>query len=291
MKVISTTHFPKLPLFRRGKVRDVYDLGDALLIVATDRISAFDVIMPNPIPRKGEVLNQISTFWFNKTKFLHPNHLITANVDEFPSQCREYSGDLALRSMVVRKTTPLPIECIVRGYLAGSGWTEYKNSRSICGVALPAGLGESERLAEPVFTPSTKAEAGHDQNITFAETEALIGTELAQQIREIAIGLYTYAHDAAVKKGIIIADTKMEFGIWEGQPIVIDELLTPDSSRFWPLDQYAIGSSPPSYDKQFLRNYLLSIGWPKTPPAPELPDEIVQKTSEKYLESLKLFSE
>lgn len=288
--IVSSTHFENIPLLRRGKVRDVYDLGDYLLIVVTDRISAFDVIMPNPIPRKGEVLNQISAFWFDQTRSLIDNHVVSLDSNTFPELCRAYHDVLDRRSMLVHKSTPMPIECIVRGYVSGSGWNEYQKTGAICGIKLPAGLKESDKLPEPIFTPSTKAEEGHDQNISFEKVKDLIGSEIGEMIRETSIRIYRHAQKVAAEKGIIIADTKMEFGIKEGKLIIIDELLTPDSSRFWPADQYKPGGRQPSYDKQFLRDYLLSIKWDNNTAAPELPDEIIKKTSEKYLEALRLFT-
>ena len=281
---------PGQRLWRRGKVRDVYDLGDYLLIIVTDRISAFDVIMPNPIPRKGEVLNRISAFWFDKTRSLIDNHVVSLDIGTFPEVCKPYHEVLDRRSMLVFKSTPMPIECIVRGYVSGSGWNEYLKTGSICGIKLPSGLKESDKLPEPVFTPSTKAEEGHDQNISFEKVKDLIGTEIAEKIRETSIRIYLHAQKVAAEKGVIIADTKMEFGIKDGKLIIIDELLTPDSSRFWPADQYKPGGRQPSYDKQFLRDYLLSIKWDNNTAAPELPEEIIKKTSEKYLEALKLFT-
>lgn len=279
---IVQTEFTGLPLFRRGKVRDVYDLGDTLLIVATDRISAFDAVMPDPIPDKGTILTAISAFWFEKTRTILSNHLLSVDPDDYPSQCRPYRDILQGRSMLVRKTQAIPVECIVRGYLSGSGWKEYQKHQSICGISLPDGLTESARLSEPIFTPTTKAEAGHDQNITFEETIRLIGEEVTNTIRRMSIAIYTFARDYALSKGIIIADTKMEFGIYQNEIILIDELLTPDSSRFWPADQYTPGKSQPSYDKQYLRDYLLSIGWDSNTPPPRLPETVIANTREKY---------
>jgi phosphoribosylaminoimidazole-succinocarboxamide synthase len=270
----------------RGKVRDIYDLGDRLLIVATDRISAFDVVMPNPIPDKGGVLTQLSKFWFDLTKQIVPNHIISTEVEDFPEGCRPYRELLKGRSMLVVKADPLPVECVVRGYLSGSGWEEYKKTGEICGIPLPKGLVESSRLEEPIFTPATKAEMGmHDENIVFEKVEKIVGKEMAQRLKSLAVAVYKMARDFAEKRGILIADTKMEFGMKEGKLLLIDELLTPDSSRFWPKDEYLPGGSQKSFDKQFLRDYLLSIRWNKTPPAPPLPEEIIQKTREKYLEA------
>lgn len=290
LMIVSSTQFENIPLLRRGKVRDVYDLEDYLLIVVTDRISAFDVIMPNPIPRKGEVLNRISAFWFDNTRSIIDNHVVSIDISRFPEVCKPYHEILAYRSMLVHKSTPMPIECIVRGYVSGSGWNEYQKTGAICGIRLPSGLKESDKLPEPVFTPSTKAEEGHDQNISFERVKELIGSEIAEKIRETSIRIYLQAQKVAAEKGIIIADTKMEFGIKDGRLILIDELLTPDSSRFWPADQYKPGGRQPSYDKQFLRDYLLSIKWDNNTAAPELPAEIIKKTSEKYLEALRLFT-
>jgi len=284
--VISTTEFKTLKLKGRGKVRDIYDLGDRLLIVATDRISAFDVVMPNPIPDKGKVLTQLSRFWFDMTREIVPNHIISTDVKDFPEECRPYQETLRDRSMLVVKTQPLPIECVVRGYLSGSGWQEYQSTGEICGIQLPKGLVESSKLEDPIFTPATKEEIGHhDENITFEKVEAIVGKELAQRLKFLSLAIYKKARDFAEGKGILIADTKMEFGMRDGKLLLIDELLTPDSSRFWPKDDYQPGGSQKSFDKQFLRDYLLSIRWDKNPPAPQLPEEIVQKTREKYLEA------
>lgn len=285
-RVVSATEFKTLKLKGRGKVRDIYDLDDKLLIVASDRISAFDVVMPNPIPDKGRVLTQLSKFWFELTKDIVPNHVISTDAIDYPKDCRPYRETLEGRSMLVMKTEVLPIECVVRGYLSGSGWEEYQKTGVVCGVPLPKGLVESSKLSEPIFTPATKAEIGlHDENITFERTENIIGKDLALKVKSIAIAIYEKARDFAEKKGILIADTKMEFGMMGGELILIDELLTPDSSRFWPKDEYQPGGPQKSYDKQFLRDYLLAIKWNKTPPAPSLPEEVIQKTREKYLEA------
>jgi len=285
-QVVSRTEFKNLPLKGRGKVRDIYDLGDRLLIVATDRISAFDVVMPNPIPDKGKVLTQLSKFWFDMTKEIVPNHIISTDVKDFPEECRPYQEVLRDRSMLVVKTQPLPIECVVRGYLSGSGWEEYRKTCEVCGIPLPKGLLESSKLEEPIFTPATKEEIGlHDENITFERVETIVGKELAQRLKFLSLVIYKKAHDFAESRGILIADTKMEFGIKDGRLLLIDELFTPDSSRFWPKDDYRPGGSQKSFDKQFLRDYLLSIRWDKNPPAPHLPEEIIQKTREKYLEA------
>jgi len=284
--VVSITEFKTLKLKGRGKVRDIYDLGDRLLIVATDRISAFDVVMPNPIPDKGRVLTQLSKFWFNLTKEIVPNHVISTEVKDFPEECRPYQKLLRDRSMLVMKMDVLPIECVVRGYLSGSGWEEYKKTGEVCGILLPKGLLDSSKLEEPIFTPATKAEIGlHDENITFEKAEKIVGKDLAKRLRSLSLAIYKKARDFAEGRGIIIADTKMEFGIKDEKLLLIDELLTPDSSRFWPKDDYRPGGSQKSFDKQFLRDYLLSIKWDKSPPAPQLPEEIITKTREKYLEA------
>jgi phosphoribosylaminoimidazole-succinocarboxamide synthase len=270
---------------RSGKVRDIFDLGDALLLVASDRISAFDVIMPNGIPRKGEVLTQISHFWFEKFAALVPNHLLAKASDPLPKNLQPFAGQLARRSMIVKKAKPLAIECIVRGYLSGSGWKEYKQAQTVCGIQLPAGLTESAELPEPIFTPSTKAEAGHDENISFAQAQKIVGDELATQARDLSLKIYRAGRDYARQRGIIIADTKFEFGLSDGKLILIDEVMTPDSSRFWPADQYQPGRGQPSFDKQFVRDYLETLDWNKTPPGPVLPPDVVAKTSAKYLEA------
>jgi phosphoribosylaminoimidazole-succinocarboxamide synthase len=284
--VISTTEFKSLTLKGRGKVRDIYDLGHQLLIVATDRISAFDVIMPNPIPEKGRILTQLSRFWFELTRGIVPNHVISTEVNDFPKEVLPYREVLMGRSMFVEKADPLPVECVVRGYLSGSGWEEYRKGGEVCGIRLPKGLVESSRLDEPIFTPATKAEVGlHDENIPFEKVEKVVGKDLAQKLRAVSLEIYKKARDFAAAKGILIADTKMEFGIKNGNLILIDELLTPDSSRFWPKDQYKAGGPQKSFDKQFLRDYLLSIKWNKTPPAPRLPEEVILKTQQKYREA------
>ena len=277
---------------KRGKVRDIYDLGDELLIVVTDRISAYDVILPQGIPGKGRVLNQISKYWFDNTTDIVPNHLISADFCDFPHLFHAYADVLEGRSMLVRKTRPLPVECVVRGYISGSGWKEYQESGFVCGIKLPEGLLESDMLTEPIFTPATKAEEGeHDLNISFEETIDLIGIDLSHKVRDISISLYSKAREMAAKKGIIIADTKFEFGIEnDGTLILIDEALTPDSSRFWPKDEYEPGRGQKSFDKQFVRDYLSSIDWDKNPPAPDLPEDIIRKTSEKYHEALAIIT-
>lgn len=283
---ISQTDFKSLKLKGRGKVRDIYDLGDYFLIVATDRISAFDVIMPNPIPDKGRVLTQLSGFWFDLTRTIIPNHLVSLEIGDFPDECRPYREDLKGRSMLVIKTDPFPVECVVRGYLSGSGWEEYRRTGQVCGVPLPKRLMESSRLQEPIFTPATKEEVGiHDENITLESMERIVGKDLAHQLKSISLAIYKRAAVMAEEKGILIADTKMEFGLKDGKLLLIDELLTPDSSRFWPKDEYCPGGPQKSFDKQFLRDYLLSIRWDKSPPAPQLPGEVVLKTREKYLEA------
>ncbi len=287
MPVVYQTHFPTLELFRRGKVRDVYDLGERLLMVATDRISAFDVVMAEPVPGKGEILTALSLFWFEQTKDIVPNHLISANVDDFPESCWPYAGDLRGRSMLVKKTKPLPIECVVRGYLAGSGWKEYRVNRTVCGISLPEGLIESSKLPEPVFTPATKAEEGHDENISFEQAAELCGVELAEKARRLSLELYTAAAAHAMSRGIILADTKFEFGVDdEGQLILIDEALTPDSSRYWLREFYNPGEPQYNFDKQILRDYLETLDWNKQYPPPPLPADILQKTYDKYREAL-----
>jgi len=278
------------PLLRSGKVREIYDLGDSLLFIATDRISAFDCILPTPIPDKGKVLTKVSLFWFDYLKNVVENHLITADVEKFPEPLSAYAAELDGRSMIVKKAEVLPVECIVRGYLAGSGWKEYQKNGTVTGIKLPDGLLESSELPEPIFTPSTKAESGHDINISFDETVEIIGKELAEKVRDVSLKLYSKARDHAKSRGIILADTKFEFGLADGNLILIDEVLTPDSSRFWPLDSYEPGKSQPSFDKQFVRDYLSSLDWDKEPPAPELPGEIVEKTREKYFQALKMLT-
>lgn len=279
------TEFKDLKLFRRGKVRDVYEVGDNLLIVATDRISCFDVVLPTAIPYKGIVLNQISLFWFDLIKDITENHLISADVDTYPAPLKKYRDSLDKRSMLVKKSSPLAIECIVRGYISGSAWKEYKEKGGACGYKLPPGLKESQAFPEPIFTPSTKADVGHDINISEKEAQKIVGDQVFTEVKAKAIAVYKRCADYALKKGVIIADTKFEFGIKDGKIILIDEVLTPDSSRFWPKDSYAIGQSQMSFDKQFVRDYLESIGWDKNPPAPELPRDIVEKTSQKYLDA------
>jgi len=284
---VFETNFSRLNLIKRGKVRDIYEIEEYMLIVATDRISAFDVILPDPIPGKGKILNQISLFWFDKMSSILPNHIVTGNVDEFPEKCKSYAPILEGRSMLVRKTEPLPIECVVRGYIAGSGWNSYKDSHLICGIKLPEGLQESQKLPEPIFTPSTKADIGeHDINIDFDTAAEKIGRSLAEQIKNYSLEIYKKGCKVAEEKGIIIADTKFEFGLIKGDVILIDEVLTPDSSRFWPKTSYQPGSSQKSYDKQYIRDYLISIKWDQKPPAPSLPKEIIENTQKKYIEAM-----
>lgn len=277
-----------LRLFNRGKVRDIYDLGDKLLLVASDRISAFDVILPTLIPDKGKILTKLSEFWFSVMKDIIPHHLITTNVDEFPSACQTHKTALEGRSMLVKKSTPAPVECIVRGYLVGSGWKDYQQTGSVCGIRLPAGLVEASRLDQPIFTPSTKAPVGaHDVNISFDDLIGKVGRKRAEKMRDATIAIYLRAREFAEKKGIIIADTKFEFGMEGDDVILIDEVLTPDSSRFWPADVYKPGKTPDSFDKQFVRDYLISLHWDMKPPAPALPPDIVKKTQDKYREALR----
>jgi phosphoribosylaminoimidazole-succinocarboxamide synthase len=285
-KVIRETHFPGIEPLARGKVRDLYDLGDRLLIIATDRISAFDVVMPTPIPDKGRVLTQLSLFWFELLGDIIPNHVLSAK--HFPAPFNRYVEDLACRSMVVRKTDPLPIECVARGYLAGSGWKEYRATGKVCGIALPSGLKESDKLPEPIFTPATKSTAGHDENISFEHTAEIIGRPLAEKVRDITLEIYRRAAAYAEPRGILLADTKFEFGQLNGELIWIDEALTPDSSRFWPAAEYKPGGPQPSFDKQFVRDYLESIRWPKTPPGPDLPLDVVAGTRAKYREAYRI---
>jgi phosphoribosylaminoimidazole-succinocarboxamide synthase len=275
-----------LPLFIRGKVRDVYDLGDQLLMVASDRISAFDYVLPTPVPDKGKVLTQISAWWFDQMEDIVPHHLISANVDEFPANLHAYRDQLEGRTMLVKKTDKIQIECVVRGYLAGSGWKEYKQNQQVCGVPLPPDLRESERLPEPIFTPATKEEQGkHDENISFDRMAGIVGKELAETLRDRSLALYIKAARVAETKGLILCDTKFEFGILNGQVTLIDEILTPDSSRFWDKALYRVGASQDSVDKQFVRDYLESIKWNKQPPVPDLPAGVIQKTREKYIEA------
>jgi len=289
-ELVLKTDLKGVKLLRRGKVRDIYEVEDYLLIVATDRVSAFDVILPTGIPGKGRILTQISIFWFNQVKEIVENHIVSVDVGEFPQPLPEYRNVLEGRSMLVKKANPLPVECIVRGYLSGSGWIDYQKTGMVCGIRLPGGLSESAKLPEPIFTPSTKAEHGHDINISFEETIKILGKETAEKIRELSLSIYKKASEIAERKGIIIADTKMEFGFCNGSLILIDELLTPDSSRFWSKKIYEPGKPQDSYDKQIVRDYLLFIKWDKKPPAPELPEEIVRKTVERYEEIFKILT-
>ncbi len=282
--LLKTLDLPGIRKVASGKVREIFDLGEHLLLVATDRISAFDCILPNPIPHKGEVLSSLSAFWFRRFNFV-TNHVIATEISEFPGELHPFAEQLAGRSMIVKKAKPLPVECVVRGYIAGSGWKEYQASQSICGIPLPRGLQQAAQLPETLFTPSTKAESGHDENISFDECRRLLGDDLAEKVRTLSIRIYEEGRAVASRSGIIVADTKFEFGILDGELILIDECLTPDSSRFWPATEYQLGISPPSFDKQFVRDYLETLIWDKTPPAPALPPNVVQRTSEKYLEA------
>ncbi len=282
----SVINLPGIKKLRSGKVREVFDLGDTLLFVVTDRISAFDVILPDPIPHKGAVLNQISAFWFKRFDTIQ-NHLVTANFKGFPKELQPFREQLAGRSMIVKKTKPLPVECVVRGYLAGSGWKEYQESQSVCGIKLPAGLKLASQLPEPIFTPATKAEQGHDENIDMKRCAQILGDEIADRVKKLSLEIYSRGREHAAQKGIIVADTKFEFGTVDGELFWIDECLTPDSSRFWPKDEYIVGQSPPSFDKQFVRDYLETLDWDKSPPAPRLPKDVIEKTSAKYLEAFR----
>src|SRR5882724_2658340 len=282
----SSINLPGIKKLRSGKVREVFDLGDTLLFVATDRISAFDVILPDPIPHKGAVLNQISTFWFKRFETIQ-NHLVAANFEEFPKELQPFREQLAGRSMIVKKTKPLPVECVVRGYLAGSGWKEYQESHTVCGIELSTGLKLASQLPEPIFTPATKAEQGHDENIDMKRCAQILGEEIANRVKTLSLEIYARGREHAAQKGIIVADTKFEFGTVDGELLLIDECLTPDSSRFWPVNEYVVGQSPPSFDKQFVRDYLETLDWDKTPPAPRLPKEVIEKTSAKYLEAFR----
>jgi phosphoribosylaminoimidazole-succinocarboxamide synthase len=282
---LRQTSIPGLPLWRRGKVRDVYELGDRLLIVTTDRISAFDVVLPTPIPGKGAVLTQLSLFWFRLLGDLVPNHVISAAVDEYPHELHAVRDQLEGRSMLVTKTEPFPVECVARGYLVGSGWKDYQRTGAVCGIELPKGLRESDRLQQPIFTPSTKAETGHDENISFAQMSALVGAARAAELRDLTLDLYGRARAHAERCGILLADTKLEFGTSGGRVVWIDEAFTPDSSRFWPRDGYQPGRAQPSFDKQYVRDYLETLDWDKRPPGPPLPEDVVTRTREKYLEA------
>lgn len=280
----SIVDLPGIKKLRSGKVREVFDLGETLLFVVTDRLSAFDVILPDPIPQKGAVLNQLSTFWFKRFDKID-NHFITAIFDEFPKELQPFRNQVAGRSMIVKKTKPLTVECVVRGYLAGSGWKEYQESQSVCGIKLPPGLKLASQLPEPIFTPATKADEGHDENIDMKRCAQILGNEIADRVRDLSLEIYSRGRDHAAERGIIVADTKFEFGTIDGKLLLIDECLTPDSSRFWPRDQYVVGKSPPSFDKQFVRDYLETLDWDKTPPAPKLSAEVIEKTSAKYIEA------
>ena len=293
----SIVDLPGIKKLRSGKVREVFDLGETLLFVVTDRLSAFDVILPDPIPHKGAVLNQLSAFWFkhfdNSEMPREPrieNHFITAEFEEFPKQLRSFRAQLAGRSMIVRKTKPLPVECVVRGYLAGSGWKEYQESQSVCGIKLPGGLQLASQLPEPIFTPATKSDTGHDLNIDMNECRRILSDEVTTKVRELSLKIYSEGRDHAEQRGIIVADTKFEFGTVDGKLLLIDECLTPDSSRFWPKDQYVVGQSPPSFDKQFVRDYLETLDWDKTPPAPKLPADVIARTAAKYVEAFERLS-
>jgi len=282
MPIIIQTNLPGVELLARGKVRDVYALGDRLLIVATDRLSAFDYVLPTGIPDKGKVLTQLSVFWFDFLRAVTPTHFLTADVDEYPEPLADYRDQLEGRSMLVKRAQITPIECVARGYLSGSGWKDYQSTGGVCGIPLPAGMQESERLPEPIFTPATKAQTGHDENISFEAVAGQVGRELAERLRELTLGIYRRAAEYAATRGILIADTKFEFGFVDGELVLADEVLTPDSSRFWPAETYRPGGPQPSYDKQYVRDYLESIRWNKQPPAPPLPSEVAAKTSEKY---------
>jgi phosphoribosylaminoimidazole-succinocarboxamide synthase len=280
----SIVDLPGIKKLRSGKVREVFDLGETLLFVATDRLSAFDVILPDPIPKKGAVLNQLSAFWFKRFDKID-NHFVTADFEEFPKNLQSFRAELVGRSMIVRKTKPLAVECVVRGYLAGSGWKEYQESQSVCGIKLPAGLKLASQLPEPIFTPATKSDEGHDLNIDWKECCRILGQDVATKARDLSLKIYSAGRDHAAQRGIIVADTKFEFGTVDGKLLLIDECLTPDSSRFWPKDQYVIGQSPPSFDKQFVRDYLETLDWDKTPPAPKLPGDVIARTAAKYVEA------
>jgi phosphoribosylaminoimidazole-succinocarboxamide synthase len=289
-KVILRTEFSDIPLLKRGKVRDIYDLGDYLLLIATDRISAFDVVLPSGIPGKGGVLTRISVYWFGQMEDIVQNHLTAENIADFPGELHKYADVLEGRSMLVKKAKPIPIECVVRGYLSGSAWKEYMRNGSLCGIQLPEGLAESSRFPEPIFTPSTKEEEGHDVNISFQDAQNIVGRELAAMLRDTSIRIYSKASEMAEQKGIIIADTKFEFGLYDDRLMLIDELLTPDSSRFWSLKDYAPGRNQDSYDKQIVRDYLLTLKWDKTYPGPELPPAIIEKTASRYQEILQIIT-
>jgi len=289
-KVVLKTEFPDVTLLKRGKVRDIYDLGEYLLLVATDRISAFDVVLPNGIPEKGKVLTQVSIFWFKQMEDIIPNHVVATRIKDFPKTLHKYSEILEGRSMFVKRTDTIPVECVVRGYLSGSGWAEYKTGGTICGIKLHEGLVKSSRLDKPLFTPSTKSETGHDSNISFEGVISLVGQELAERLKDVSLKIYSKARQIAEKRGIIIADTKFEFGLVNGNLVLIDELLTPDSSRFWSIKDYTPGKNQEGFDKQIVRDYLLTLDWNKTYPGPELPGEIIEKTAARYKEILKIIT-
>jgi phosphoribosylaminoimidazole-succinocarboxamide synthase len=289
-EIVLQTEFPDIPLVKRGKVRDIYDIDEHLLIIATDRVSAFDVVLPDGIPGKGRTLTQISLYWFHYMSEIIQNHIVASSVTDFPKKINKYADILEGRSMLVKKAKPLPIECVVRGYLSGSGWKQYKEGGSVCGIQLPKGLVNSSKLQEPIFTPSTKADEGHDINITFKEAENIVGRELASNLRDVSLRIYSKARDHAGEKGIIIADTKFEFGLYNDTVIIIDELLTPDSSRFWSLKEYIPGKNQDSYDKQIIRDYLLTLDWDQTYPGPSLPEEIIDKTAQRYKDILAILT-
>jgi phosphoribosylaminoimidazole-succinocarboxamide synthase len=288
--LVTQAELPDIKRTAQGKVRDIFEVGERLLIVATDRLSAFDVVLPDPIPDKGRVLTQLSKSWFDRFRELVPNHVVETDVVKFPASLAPYREQLEGRAMLVRRARPLPVECVVRGYLAGSGWNDYQKTGAVCGIRLPAGMKQAEKLPEPIFTPSTKATAGHDENITQEQAAALVGADVAREIREVSLSIYSKAAEYARERGIIIADTKFEFGVYEGKLMWIDEALTPDSSRFWSVAEYKVGMSPPSFDKQFVRDYLLSIKWDKTPPAPRLPAEVIEGTANRYREAYRLIT-
>lgn len=288
--LVSETNFENCKLFKKGKVRDVYEAGDKLVLVASDRVSAYDVVIPTPIPNKGLVLTEISKFWFELIKDIIPNHLVSNDIADLPEEFKAHEAELEGRFMYTKKCEVVPFECIVRGYLVGSGWKEYQKSGTVCGIKLPEGLQEASKLEAPIFTPSTKVDDGHDENVSYEYMENDLGPELSEKLKQVSLDVYCKARDYAETKGVIIADTKFEFGIVDGELILIDEVLTPDSSRFWPMDTYKVGCSPESFDKQFIRDYLSTLSWDKTPPAPELPEEVVAKTCEKYAAILKIIT-
>ncbi len=285
--ILIQTELPGVKFHARGKVRDIYDVGDALLFIATDRLSAFDVVLPTPIPNKGKVLTQMSCFWFDHFKDVVPNHVITSNVDEYPEHVRAFREQIEGRSLLVKRAEVFPVECVVRGYLTGSGWKDYKKTGKVCGITLPEDLVESVKLSEPIFTPATKAATGHDENISESQAADIIGKDNVQAVKDLSLDLYNRAAEFAAQRGIIICDTKFEFGVIEGRITIVDEMLTPDSSRFWPADEYESGRSQPSFDKQFVRNYLEEVDWDKQPPGPELPEGVVTSTSAKYAEAFR----